>query len=412
LPPGLHVIVAACSFYPAGLNMVTEKEIQSAAERIWPFIHRTPLLYSRSLSDMSGAEVYIKAENLQKTGSFKVRGAFNKLRMMGAGKVITASRGNHAQAVAFAAGALGIHAKIVMPVNVPIVKEEATRGYGAEVELHGENLQQALDHARIQHGFTFVHPYDDEEIIAGQGTVGVEILRDLEKIDCVIVPVGGGGLLAGIARIVKDASPSTQVIGAQTESAASAFTSFKEKRVSQRSALPTLADGIAVGCVGERPFEIIARYVDDMLLVSEEPIAMAILFFLERTKFLVEGAGAVPLAALLESRERFRGKRVVLVASGGNIDLNLIDRIIQKGLLTSGRLAIFQVTVDDIPGTLHTIAGVIAGHRGNIITVAHHRLDQDLPVGKTKVIFTIESRTPEHLSQILKDVRAVGFEVT
>ena len=392
-------------------NMVTRQDIQSAAERIRPFIHRTPLLHSRSLSDMSGADVYIKAENLQKTGSFKVRGAFNKLGIMETGKVIAASRGNHAQAVAFAAGILGIHAKIVMPANVPIVKEEATKGYGAEVELYGENLQQALDHALTQHGFTFVHPYDDDEIIAGQGTVGLEILEDLENIDCVIVPAGGGGLLAGIARTVKDASPSTQVIGVQTESAASAFCSFKEKRISQESALPTLADGIAVGCVGERPFEIITRYVDDMLLVPEDPIAMAILIFLERTKFLVEGAGAVPLAALLESRERFRRKRVVLVASGGNIDLNLIDRIIQKGLVTSGRLAIFGVTVDDVPGSLHAIAGIIAGHRGNIITVAHHRLDQELPVGKTKVIFTIESRTSEHLAQILKGIRAAGFEV-
>ena len=391
--------------------MVTRKDIESAAERIRPFIHRTPLVYSRSFSQMSGAEVYIKAENLQKTGSFKARGAFNKLSMLGSGSVIAASRGNHAQAVAFAAGTLGLRAKIVMPVNVPIVKEEATKGYGAEVELHGETLQQALDHALIQRGFTFIHPYDDDEIIAGQGTVGSEVLESLDKVDYLVVPVGGGGLLAGIARAVKETSPATQVIGVQTESATSAFFSFKEKGISQRTALPTLADGIAVGCVGERPFEIITKYVDDILLVSEDPIAMAILLFLERTKFVVEGAGAVSLAALLKYAERFRGKRVVLIASGGNIDLNLIDRMIQKGLLTSGRLAIFEVTVDDVPGSLHTITGVIAGHRGNVITVAHHRLDQELPVRKTRIVFTVETRTREHLVRMLADIKAAGFEV-
>ncbi|MGD0236429.1 MAG: threonine/serine dehydratase [Syntrophorhabdales bacterium] len=305
--------------------MITVQDIESARERIARHIHRTPLLYSRSLSEMSGAEVYIKAENLQKTGSFKVRGAFNKLSTLGSGRVIAASRGNHAQAVAFAAESLGLRARIVMPVGVPIVKEEATKGYGAEVELYGENLQQALDHALSQQGFTFIHPYDDDEIIAGQGTVGLEVLESLDKVDCLVVPVGGGGLLAGIARAVKETSLATQVIGVQTESATSAFFSFKEKKVSQRTALPTLADGIAVGRVGEKPFEIITKYVDDMLLVSEDPIAMAILLFLERTKFVVEGAGAVPLAALLKYAERFRGKRVVLIASGGNVDLNLIE---------------------------------------------------------------------------------------
>jgi len=391
--------------------MVTRKDIESAAQRIKPFIHRTPLVYSRSFSQMSGAEVYVKAENLQKTGSFKVRGAFNKLGILGSGRVIAASRGNHAQAVAFAAGTLGIRAKIVMPVNVPIVKEEATRGYGAEVELHGENLQQALDHALIQQGFTFVHPYDDDEIIAGQGTVGSEVLESLDELDYIIVPVGGGGLLAGVARAVKETSPSTQVIGVQAESATSAFFSFKEQKISQKIPHPTLADGIAVGCIGEKPFEIIAKYVDDILLVSEDSIAMAIMLFLERTKFVVEGAGAVPLAALLKYKERFRGRRVVIIASGGNIDLNLIDRMIQKGLVTSGRLAIFEVTADDVPGSLHTITGVIAAHRGNIITVEHHRLDHDLPVGRTRVVFTVETRTREHLAQITAEIKAAGLEV-
>ncbi len=389
--------------------MITAQDIEAAHERIARHIHKTPLIHSRSLSELSGAQVYIKAENLQKTGSFKVRGAFNKLSILGSGRVIAASRGNHAQAVAFAAGSLGIKAKIVMPVGVPIVKEEATRGYGAEIELHGENLQQALDYALSQPGFTFVHPYDDDEIIAGQGTAGLEVLESLDGIDCLLVPVGGGGLIAGIARIVKEKAPATEVIGVQTESAPSAFCSFNEKRISARAALPTLADGIAVARVGEKPFEIMTRFVDDVLLVPEDPIAMAILLFLERTKFVVEGAGAVPLAALFKFAERFRGKRVVLVASGGNVDLTLVDRMIQKGLLTSGRLAILEVTADDVPGSLHIVTGIIAEHRGNIITVTHRRLDQELPVGRTKILFTIETRTPGHLARILADIRARGF---
>ncbi len=391
--------------------MITIKDIESARERITPFIHRTPLIYSRSFSQMSGAEVFVKAENLQKTGSFKVRGSFNKMKTLGAAKVIAASRGNHAQGVAFAAGTLGLHAKIVMPVSVPIVKEDATKGYGAEIELHGDTLQEAIDHALSQKGFVFIHPYDDDQIIAGQGTLGLELIEDMEEIDYVLVPVGGGGLLAGLATAIKEASPQTKVIGIQTESATSAFTSFKQGGVVPKKALPTLADGIAVGQVGKRPLEIITRYVDDILLVSEDPIAMAILLFLERMKFMVEGAGAVPLAALLEYQERFRRKRVVLVASGGNIDLNLVDHMIQKGLLSSGRLAIFAVIVDDVPGSLHLLSGIIANHRGNILTVAHNRLDQDLPIGRTRIVFTIETRTREHLAQMLSDMKAKGFEV-
>lgn len=391
--------------------MITLKDIEAARARITPYIHTTPLVPSRSFSQMSGADVYIKAENLQKTGSFKVRGAFNKLSLVKDGNVIAASRGNHAQAVAFAAGTLGLHAKIVMPVSVPIVKEEATRGYGAEIDLHGETLQEAIDHALTQPGFTFVHPYDDDEIIAGQATLGLELLESLESIDYILAPVGGGGLLAGIARAVKETSPSTKVIGVQTESATSGFTSYKQKSISPRVPLPTLADGIAVGRIGDKPFEIITRYVDDMLLVTEDRTAMAILLFLERTKFMVEGAGAVPLAALLEYAELFRGKRVVLVASGGNIDLNIIDRMIQKGLLSSGRLAIFEVTVDDVPGSLHLLTGIIAGHRGNILSVVHDRLDASIALGKSKVVFTIETRASEHFAHMVADIKAKGFAV-
>jgi len=391
-------------------NMLTIQDIQKAYENIRDHVHKTPLIYSNSFSKMTGAEVYLKAENLQKTGSFKVRGAFNKMFHI-KGKVIAASMGNHAQAVAFAAGRIGIHAKIIMPVTAPIVKEEATKGYGAEVVLHGENFKEALDYAVSQKDYTFIHAFDDEEIIAGQGTIGIDIMEDLRDVDIIFVPIGGGGLISGISIAVKALSPKTRIIGVQTESATSAYISFKEKKICDRPPLPTLADGIAIGRIGDRPFEIINKYVDDVISVREDSIAIAILLFLERKKLVVEGAGAVPLAALLENREKFAGKKIVLVVSGGNIDFTLIDRIIHKGLMKSGRIGVFEVTVDDVPGSLHALTGIITSHRGNILDVIHNRLAADLPIGKTRVTFIIETRSKEHLEEILSDLEHKGFGV-
>ncbi|MDP3260481.1 MAG: threonine ammonia-lyase [Thermodesulfovibrionales bacterium] len=391
--------------------MVNLKDIQDALKNIQPFVHKTPLIHSNSFSRLINAEVYLKAENLQKTGSFKVRGAFNKLSGIKDGKVIAASMGNHAQGVAFAANALGIHAKIVMPVTSPIVKQEATKSYGAEVVLHGETFSDALVHALSQKDYTFIHAFDDEKVIAGQGTVGIEITEDLRDIDIVIVPVGGGGLISGIASAVKALSPQTRIIGVQTESATSAYDSFKSKKISDKLPSPTLADGIAVGRIGEKTFDMMNKHVDEMLLVKEDSIAMAILLFLERKKLVVEGAGAVPLAALIENKDKFKGKKIVLVVSGGNIDFTLIDRIIHKGLVTSGRIGVFEVVVDDIPGSLHFITGIISSHKGNILNVVHDRLAGDLPVGKTKVVFTVEVKGREHLDEILSDLEIKGFGV-
>jgi threonine dehydratase len=367
-------------------------------------------MYSNSFSKMTGAEVYIKAENLQKTGSFKVRGAFNKMTYI-SGNVIAASMGNHAQAVAFAAGRLGINAKIVMPLIAPIVKEEATKGYGAEVVLYGESFGEALEYALSQKDRIFIHAFDDDKIIAGQGTIGLEIIEYLKDVDIVLVPVGGGGLISGISIAIKSLSLKTEVVGVQTVSAPSAYVSFREKRISDKPPLSTLADGIAIGRIGNRPFEIMNRYVDDIILVNEDSIAMAILLMLERKKLVVEGAGAVPLAALLEDRERFVGKRVVLVVSGGNVDFSIIDRIIQKGLVTSGRVGVFEVTVDDVPGSLHTLTGIISSHRGNILDIVHDRFAGNLTIGKTRVVFIVETRSKEHLEKILSDIVDKGFAV-
>jgi len=386
-------------------------DIRRAAEVIAAFVHKTPLIYSSSFSSMTGAEVYLKAENLQKTGSFKVRGAFNKLNSLDKKSVIAASMGNHAQGVAYAAAQRGLHAKIVMPLSASIVKQEATKGYGAELELHGDSFQEALQYARSQEGHVFIHAYDDEKIIAGQGTIGLEIVGELKDIDTIIVPVGGGGLISGIAAAVKELSPHTEIIGVQTESAVSAYTSFRNKKIEERVPSSTLADGIAVGKVGDITFAIIEKYVDDMMLVDEDSIAMAILLFLERKKLVVEGAGTVPLAALLEQKERFRGKRVVLVVSGGNIDFTLIDRIIHKGLVSSGRIGLFEVTVDDIPGQLHALTGLIAGLRGNIHSIVHDRLSPGLSAVQTKVVFTVEARGKAHLTEIISAIRARGFAI-
>lgn len=377
---------------------------------IGPYVHRTPLVHSRSFSAMTGAEVYLKAENLQKTGSFKVRGAFNKIIRIGQQRVAAASMGNHAQGVAFAASRMGKQATIVMPVTASIVKQEATRGYGAEVLLHGETFAEALAHARTLPGHVFVHAFDDEDIITGQGTVGVEILESLPDVDHVLVPVGGGGLMAGIAAAVKELSPRTAVIGVQAQAAPAACRSFMEKRLTGVVPSPTIADGIAVGAMGELTYSYMMRHVDDMVAVDEESIAMAILLFLERKKLVVEGAGAVALAALLTAGERFRGSRVALVVSGGNIDFTLIDRIIHKGLVTTGRIGVIEAVVEDSPGRLHALTGVIASARANIINVVHDRLGPDLPVEKTRVIVTVEIRGRDHLDEIISGLTAAGFE--
>ena len=391
--------------------MISLADVQYAKKNIAPFIHKTPLIHSNSLSMLSGAEVYLKLENLQKTGSFKVRGAFHKLTSVREDRVIAASMGNHAQAVAFAAQKLGKRAKIVMPATASLVKQEATEGYGAEVVLFGEKFGDALGHALSHTGHVFIHAFDDDEVMAGQGTIGLEIFDDLADIDAVFVPVGGGGLIAGIATAVKARSPGTKVIGVQAESAPAAVISFNEKKIIEQVPNATIADGIAINRVGGRTFEAISAYVDDMTMVREDSIAQAILLFLERNKLVVEGAGAVTLAALLENKEQFRGKRVVLVLSGGNIDFTIMDRIIRKGLVTSGRVGAFEVMIADHPGSLCSVAGIMATQRANILHVMHDRFASDIPMGKTRVIFTVEIRGKKHLEEVVSSLASHGYEV-
>jgi threonine dehydratase len=391
--------------------MIGIKDIQDARKAVGPYIYKTPLIFSNSLSALTGAEVYLKLENLQETGSFKVRGAFNKMLHVDGTRVIAASMGNHAQAVAFAAHALGKSATIVMPKTVSLVKEEATRAYHADVVLVGEGFSDALEYALLQKDHTFVHPFDDEEVIAGQGTIGLEVLEELKDVDAVFAAVGGGGLIAGIATAVKALSPRTAVIGVQAGSAPSAFLSLREKKIVEQAPLHTIADGIAVGRPGEKTFEIMSSRVDDIRLVNEDSIANAILLFLERKKLVVEGAGAVTLAALMEAGEKFRNKRVVLVLSGGNVDFTIIDRIVRKGLAMSGRIGVLEVTIDDTAGSLHTLTGTIASNRANILDVFHDRLAGSIPFGKAKVIITAEVRGKSDLEKIYADLTGKGYDV-
>lgn len=271
--------------------MIDLREIERAKDRIGPYIHRTPLIKSDSFSRLTGAEVYLKVENLQKTGSFKVRGALNKIMGLQDDRVIAASMGNHAQGVAYAARKLGRRARIIMPVKAPLIKQEATKGYGAEVILYGNTFGEALEYALSNKGYTFIHAFDDEDVIAGQGTIGLEILEDLDEIDVILVPVGGGGLISGIAVAVKAVSPKTKVIGIQTELSPSAYRSFRSKLIEGITPGPTIADGIAVGRVGDKTFEIMKGYVDDIALVKEDSIAMAILLFMERKNWLLKELG-------------------------------------------------------------------------------------------------------------------------
>ncbi len=389
--------------------MISLADIQEADHRIGGHIHRTPLIPSRSLSRLSGAEVFLKLENLQKTGSFKVRGAFSRLTCTEADRVAAASMGNHAQAVAFAATTLGKRAVIVMPGSASLVKQEATKGYGAEVVLAGRLFPDALEHARSLSGVEFIHPFDDDDVIAGQGTIGLEIADALPEIDAVLVPVGGGGLIAGIATSIKARTPRTEVIGVQSAAADAACRSFRGREACAAEPRTTIADGIAVDRPGSRTLDVMLRRVDDLLLVSEEAISRSILLFLERKKLVVEGAGAVPLAALLGSPDRFRGRRVVLVVSGGNIDFTLVDRILLKGLATSGRIGVVSAVLDDVAGSLHAVTGVIAGAGANVLSVEHDRLAPEIPVGRTRVRFTVEVRGREHLQDLLRTLEERGY---
>jgi threonine dehydratase len=392
------------------------KEIELARDRIRRAIRLTPTVYSDTFSKLTGKEVYLKLENLQKAGSFKIRGAYYKLSRLSPSMrkegVVAASAGNHAQGVAFASSLLGIPSTIVMPEGASLAKQMATRSYGGEVILFGQDTDEALGHAKKlaeRSGMTLIHPFDDERVIAGQGTVGLEILEEVPGAEVIVVPIGGGGLISGISTIVKRRRPKIKVIGVQSAQAPSAYLSLKEKKIVETKVAPTLADGIAIRRVGEITFPIIQKGVDEIVTVQEDEIASAILMLMERKRVVAEGAGAAPLAALLSRRWRIKAKRVVLVISGGNIDVNLLDRIIEKGLTQTGRVIRFAVLLRDIPGSLAKLSNLVAQYGANILHIIHERAARDIPIGFSKVILVLETRGPDHIQEVKKGLRREGY---
>lgn len=400
---------------PSGVNF---SFIHQAARLLKPVIHRTRLEYSHILSEKLDAEIYLKMENLQRAGSFKIRGAYAKIALLAAGErrrgVITASAGNHAAGVAYAAREFGVPATIVMPQGSSLMKEQACRRLGARVLLEGENFEQASLFARriaAQDRLAFVPPFDDPAVVAGQGTVGLEIVRELPSVDLVVASVGGGGLLAGVATAVKAQRRRARVVGVQARGAAAMARSLQRRKLARLTRISTIADGIAVGAPSELTFSLVRRWADGVVTVSDEAIAGAVLFLMENCKTVVEGAGAAPLAALFEGKIPFRGKKVALILSGGNIDSSLLDRIIEKGLVKAGRLVELTVLLQDKPGALEKLSHAVAAKQANIVSIEHRRNKRHVPIGEAEVILQLETRGPEHVRELLRSLRSAGYFV-
>jgi len=397
--------------------MTTLDEIRKAQERIAPFVIRTPLVYSPTLSARTNAKVYLKLETLQKAGSFKVRGAMNRILSYpgpsSARGVVAASAGNHAQGVAVAANAAGLSATIVMPVWASLSKQEATRGYGAEILIHGRSLEESIVRAEelAAGGLLFIHPFDDDDVIAGQGTIALEILADLPETDLIVVPVGGGGLIAGIAVAAKGVRPSLEIVGVQAAACPSAFRAFGEGRPVTVVPERTIADGIRVTRTGDRTFPILRQNVERIVLVTEEEIEEAMLLLLERKHLVAEGAGAAPLAAILNGSVSISpGSTIVLVISGGNVDSALLFRIVRQAMVRQGRILRFSVLLGDEPGALARLLTVIAGNGGNILRIGHSQAGPGVPVLMARVELELETRGEEHSRAIKKALEEAGYE--
>lgn len=398
--------------------MITLRDVEEAYQAIRDAIYHSPCVLTQSLSQMTGCRVYLKLENLQMTGSFKERGALNKLLSLGEAErargVIAASAGNHAQGVAYHARKMGGKAIIVMPEATPLNKVISTRKYGAEVILTGRNYDEAYEEAvskQQQEGLHFIHAFDDEKVMAGQGTIALDIHADGIDPEAILVPIGGGGLISGIAVAIKELYPRCRVIGVQTRQAPSMKSSIAAGRIIPMKSKPTLADGIAVKSVGHLTFAVVQQYVDDIVLVDEEEIAAAILTLLETEKTLVEGAGASTLAALAYHDLDLQGKRTVLVLSGGNIDINLLSRIIERGLIKDGRMVRLRVELMDTPGQLAIVSACIARHRANVLEVYHNRSFMNAALGKTFLDITLETRGGDHVEQIISALGGEGYTV-
>ena len=396
--------------------MVTLQTIRAALDRIRDSIYLSPFTRSETFSKLTGNSIHFKLDNLQITGAFKERGALNKILLLTDEErrrgVIAASAGNHAQAVAYHATKRGIKAQICMPLTTPLVKVSATRGYGAEVILVGTNYDETCQEALRrceQNGLTFIHPFDDEAVIAGQGTVGIEMLEQQPALDALLIPVGGGCLIAGVACAIKEMNPKITVIGVQTSKLPSMKAALENNAPITLPAKITIADGIAVRCAGAQTFPLVKKYVDDIVTVDDEEIANAILLLLEKEKTLTEGAGAVATAAIVQRKVSFSGKTIGIFVGGGNIDVSLLSRIIERGLVKDGRLVRLRIHLPDHPGALQRLAGVIADHKANIVETMYDRAYYGVLLGDTVIDITMETRGPEHIVELTAALDAAGY---
>ena len=399
--------------------MLSLADVEAARDRIEDIARWTPLEYSHTFSDMTGADVHLKLETFQRTGAFKIRGATNRIATLSAAEreagVVTASAGNHAQGVALAASRSGVDSKIVMPEHAPISKVEATERYGGQTVLYGADYDEAQAKAHEierEEGRTYVHAFNDEVVMAGQGTIGLESVDDCPEVDTVVVPIGGGGLISGIATAIKGRNPDARVIGVQAEGAASLPQSLQAGEIRELDAVNTIADGIATRKVGERPFEVIQQRVDEVVTVSDEEIAVALTYLLEREKTLVEGAGAVPLAALLfEAFDYEDGETIVPALCGGNIDTNQLTTVLVRGLVETGRYLKIRTVLRDRPGALQDLVEIIADQRANIYAIQHDRTSRDVAMNEADVEIDIETRGHDHIEELLAALRAAGYSV-
>ena len=396
--------------------MVTLETIKAARDRIGDSVFLSPFMRSETFSKLTGNSIFLKLENLQMTGSYKERGALNKILLLTEDEkrrgVIAASAGNHAQAVAYHATKRGIAAQICMPLTTPIVKVLATREFGGEVILAGTNYDETCHEALrrcAELNLTFIHPFDDEAVIAGQGTVGIEMLEQHADLDVLVIPVGGGGLIGGVSCAAKAMRPEIRVVGVQTSKLPSMKAALEHGGPVTLPPKVTIADGIAVRCAGSLTYPLAKKYVDEIVTVDEEEIANAILLLLEKEKTLAEGAGAVATAAVIQDKIPVRGKKIGVFVGGGNIDVSVLSRIIERGLVKDGRLVRLRIHLPDHPGALHRLSGVIAEQKANIVETQHNRAYYGVLLGDTVIDITMETRGPEHVAELSAALDAAGY---
>ena len=399
--------------------MLDLDDVLAARDRVAETARYTPLVYSHTFSEMTGADVHLKQEMLQRTGAFKIRGATNRIATLPESDreagVVTASAGNHAQGVALAATRMGVDSKVVMPDDAPIAKVKATRSYGAEVVLHGVDYDEAAERAyeiEREEGRYYLEAFDDWEVMAGQGTLGLEILEDLPGVDTVVVPIGGGGLIAGIATALTGKQPDTRVIGVQAEGASSVVPSLEKGDRIELDSVDTIADGIATRTVGEKTYRVIRERVDKVVTVSDADIAVAVMLLLERSKTLVEGAGGVGLAALLAGAFDYEdGETIVPLLCGGNIDMNTLTTVLVRGMIETGRYLRVRTVLPDRPGALDALVDIVSEQEANIYAIQHDRTSRDVSMDAAEVEIDLETRGHDHVERLLDALRAAGYEI-